>query len=202
MIRTVTPYARGIQFAATQGPTSCSSCARYLLDRSPDAKEDSVDPGTNAELVVHIWEHDDDGHGGALCEACHTDSEQAPLWLMLAEWQRRGTGRRVEITALGVQLWSDGQTTWLNAPDGLLSSSDVYVVTSERPGKEGAARFDLLAGDAGKAGYELEEKLGPHRAGAMIYRASTGRVPHFYATTERALEDIKRCAAETEAPNV
>ncbi len=53
---------------------------------------------------------------------------------------------------------------------------------------------------AGPAGLELEKEHGPQRAGAMIYRASTGRVPHFFATTERALEDIKRCAGEAEEP--
>jgi hypothetical protein len=50
-----------------------------------------------------------------------------------------------------------------------------------------------LAGDAGKA---LEAERGPQRAGAMIYRASTGRIPHFFATQERAMEDIRACAAE------
>jgi hypothetical protein len=50
---------------------------------------------------------------------------------------------------------------------------------------------------AGKAGYELEAKLGGTESAArVIYRASTGRVPHFYATNEHALEDIRRCAAE------
>jgi len=49
---------------------------------------------------------------------------------------------------------------------------------------------------AGTAGYELERKLGnSERAGRAIYRASTGRVPWFYASNEQALEDIKRCAA-------
>jgi hypothetical protein len=48
---------------------------------------------------------------------------------------------------------------------------------------------------AGEAGAALEAEYGPHRAGSMIYRASTGRVPHFFATTERALEDIRACAA-------
>jgi hypothetical protein len=46
----------------------------------------------------------------------------------------------------------------------------------------------------GKAGKALEKKYGSFRAGCMIYRASTGRVPHFFATTEDALADIKRCA--------
>jgi hypothetical protein len=31
---------------------------------------------------------------------------------------------------------------------------------------------------------------GPHQAGVMIYRASTGRVPHFFATDKAALADI------------
>ena len=35
-------------------------------------------------------------------------------------------------------------------------------------------------------------------AGADLARASTGRVPHFYASNNRALEDIKRCAKEDE----
>jgi hypothetical protein len=54
---------------------------------------------------------------------------------------------------------------------------------------------------AGEAGYKLEATYGSQHAGAMIYRASTGRVPHFFASNERALEDIRRCAAEqTEVP--
>ena len=50
-----------------------------------------------------------------------------------------------------------------------------------------------LAGEAGKV---LEAKYGPQRAGTYIYRASTGHVPHFFASTEHALEDLKRCAEE------
>lgn len=49
---------------------------------------------------------------------------------------------------------------------------------------------------AGEAGYALEREHGSQRAGAMIYRASTGRVPHFFASNERALEDIRQCAAK------
>jgi hypothetical protein len=56
---------------------------------------------------------------------------------------------------------------------------------------------------AGKAGYELEAKLGdPALAGRAIYRASTGRSPHFYATNERALADIRRCAEEDVSKSV
>ena len=54
---------------------------------------------------------------------------------------------------------------------------------------------------AGPDGYALEAKLGgPELAGRAIYRASTGRSPYFYTTNERALEDIRRCAAEDAAP--
>src|SRR5436190_499440 len=43
---------------------------------------------------------------------------------------------------------------------------------------------------AGEAGYALEARFGPERAGGMIYRASTGRWPNFFADTETALKDI------------
>ncbi len=48
---------------------------------------------------------------------------------------------------------------------------------------------------AGEVGAALESKYGPQRAGAMIYQASTGRIPHFFATDARALEDIREQAA-------
>ena len=51
---------------------------------------------------------------------------------------------------------------------------------------------------AGKEGKELEEKFGSAVAGTLIYHASTGMVPDFYATTEESREDIERCAKETE----
>jgi hypothetical protein len=54
--------------------------------------------------------------------------------------------------------------------------------------------------EAGPKGKALQDKYGPARAGSMIYRASTGRVPHFYASTERALEDIRAQAALQAAP--
>ena len=51
---------------------------------------------------------------------------------------------------------------------------------------------------AGEAGRELEKKLGSQRAGGLIYKVSTGRLPHFFASNERALADIKACAAQSE----
>ncbi|MGL4445641.1 MAG: hypothetical protein ACRCU1_18605, partial [Alsobacter sp.] len=52
---------------------------------------------------------------------------------------------------------------------------------------------------AGEAGRNLERRLDSQRAGALIYRASTGRVPHFYGTNEAALADLRRCAAQQTA---
>jgi hypothetical protein len=49
---------------------------------------------------------------------------------------------------------------------------------------------------AGKDGYALEQRYGSHHAGRMLYIAATGRVPHFFAPNDVALEDIRRCAAE------
>ncbi len=43
---------------------------------------------------------------------------------------------------------------------------------------------------AGEAGYALEENRGPEMAGGMIYRASTGRWPNFFASDADALADI------------
>ena len=48
---------------------------------------------------------------------------------------------------------------------------------------------------AGAAGKALEDEVGVERAARMIYIASTGRAPHFFASNERALEDIRACAA-------
>jgi hypothetical protein len=47
---------------------------------------------------------------------------------------------------------------------------------------------------AGPAGYALEKKYGPQIAGRMIYRASVGRVPWFFASNEQAIEDLRTCA--------
>lgn len=49
---------------------------------------------------------------------------------------------------------------------------------------------------AGEAGRRLEAERGPFQAGAAIYRASTGRVPHFFASNESALDDLRARAAE------
>ena len=52
---------------------------------------------------------------------------------------------------------------------------------------------------AGEAGYALEKRLDdPVRAGRAIYLASAGYAPHFYASDEAAMADLKRRAAETD----
>jgi len=53
---------------------------------------------------------------------------------------------------------------------------------------------------AGEAGASLEAEVGEHRAAAAIYRASTGRQPHFYASDAQALADILACAARETTP--
>lgn len=50
----------------------------------------------------------------------------------------------------------------------------------------------VVAGERGRA---LEEKYGAEVAGAVVYRASTGRLPNFFASEEGALEDMRRAAA-------
>jgi uncharacterized protein YjbI with pentapeptide repeats len=53
---------------------------------------------------------------------------------------------------------------------------------------------------AGEAGRQLESRIGPRRAGAAIYRASTGRSPNFFVNDETAMKDIRACAAEDAQP--
>ncbi len=56
--------------------------------------------------------------------------------------------------------------------------------------------------EAGEKGKALQDKVGPHMAGAMIYRASRpGKpAPWFFAPTDVALEDLRKCAAEDPLP--
>lgn len=49
---------------------------------------------------------------------------------------------------------------------------------------------------AGESGYVMESFVGPKTAGALIYHASTENIPDFFASTEAALDDIKKCAAK------
>ncbi len=49
---------------------------------------------------------------------------------------------------------------------------------------------------AGKEGADLEKKHGPHRAGMLIYGCSTGYTPHFFASNEAAMKDIKERAGK------
>lgn len=49
---------------------------------------------------------------------------------------------------------------------------------------------------AGEPGKDLESRYGPQQAGHMIYTASIGRAPHFFASNERALESMRERIAE------
>ena len=54
---------------------------------------------------------------------------------------------------------------------------------------------------AGESGRKLENRFGTQRAAAMIYRKSRpGQpAPWFFASTEKAMADIRKCAAEQNA---
>jgi hypothetical protein len=54
----------------------------------------------------------------------------------------------------------------------------------------------------GYAGRILEERVGSYAAGALIYEASTGNVPDFFAENEDALEDIKLRAGRSAAEEI
>jgi hypothetical protein len=51
---------------------------------------------------------------------------------------------------------------------------------------------------AGLAGKKLQDKVGPHMAGTLIYHASRPSIPapHFFASDADALADIRKCAVE------
>jgi hypothetical protein len=49
---------------------------------------------------------------------------------------------------------------------------------------------------AGKEGYAIEKAFGWRAAGAAIYRASVGEVPHFFASNARAIEGLRRRAKQ------
>jgi hypothetical protein len=57
-------------------------------------------------------------------------------------------------------------------------------------------RAGLAVHLAGDAGYALERRYTAEHAGRLIYLASTGYAPDFFASDEDAMEDIRRCAAE------
>lgn len=47
---------------------------------------------------------------------------------------------------------------------------------------------------AGPMGQYLEDALGSHYAGALIYARSTGKVPNFYSSNAKALRSLKAAA--------
>jgi hypothetical protein len=49
----------------------------------------------------------------------------------------------------------------------------------------------VIAGEAGKV---LESMLGPQTAATLIYHASTGSIPNFFASNDEAMEDLRKCA--------
>lgn len=75
------------------------------------------------------------------------------------------------------------------APDGALDMSDWHTCETTH------CRAGWAIHLAGAAGAALEAKVGPAVAGALIYWASTGRIPDFFADTDNAAADIAARAA-------
>src|SRR5205085_9218017 len=63
----------------------------------------------------------------------------------------------------------------VNSGEGRLSMSTWHACETTH------CRAGWAIHQAGEAGYALERRYGPERAGAMIYKASTGRWPDFFA---------------------
>jgi hypothetical protein len=66
---------------------------------------------------------------------------------------------------------------------------------------DGGGRADLsraVLRGADLSGAALERDLGSCAAGALIYHASTGRVPDFFASDDDARADIEACAAKVQ----
>lgn len=73
-------------------------------------------------------------------------------------------------------------------PDGALVMRDWHTCATAHCRAGWAI---VLAGEAGEA---LEDRVGPCAAGALIYHASTGMIPDFFASDKDARTDIVACA--------
>ena len=83
---------------------------------------------------------------------------------------------------LDMDSWHGG------APIGALAALDACGTTHCRAG------WAIVL--AGEPGFDLERKIGPSAAGALIYHASVGYVPDFLAGNELAMADIRARAAQ------
>lgn len=163
-ISTIIPYRAGKQYAPADGPTNCTRCARSLLDRSSDRVEDSWDARTNAELTVHIWEHDVDDEMRALCGSCAEEDAQTEAWRQLVTWMQRSDRRGCLMSNAGVELFEGGRSLVMFAgKSGHIGVGAVLAFVGKDPLRPGASspppRFDLLAGDMHEATMEMGANL-------------------------------------------
>lgn len=166
-ISTIIPYRAGKQYAPADGPTNCTRCARFLLDRTSDKVEDSWDGPT--ELTVHIWEHDVDSEGRALCPSCTEVDDQTEAWKQIVAWKWRSEKRSHILSNSGVELFEDYRSVVMfAAKDGKLDVGLVLAFVGRdplrpgatvRPPKMEAPRFELLAGDMHEATMEMGANL-------------------------------------------
>lgn len=129
---TIIPYRAGKQYAPAEGPTNCTRCARFLLDRASDKTEDSWDGPT--ELTVHIWEHDVDSEGRALCGSCAEVDDQTEAWRQIVAWKWRSEKRSHILSNSGLELFDDYRSVAMfAAKDGKLDVGLVLAFVGRDP---------------------------------------------------------------------
>ena len=135
---TIIPYRAGKQYAPADGPTNCTRCARFLLDRTSDKVEDSWDGPT--ELTIHIWEHDVDSEGRALCPSCAEVDDQTEAWKQIVAWKWRSEKRSHILSNSGVELFEDYRSVAMfAAKDRKLDVGLVLAFVGRDPLRPGAS---------------------------------------------------------------
>lgn len=160
-ISTIIPYRAGREFRPPEGPTMCSRCSVGLLNRTSDRVEETVDLQTNAELTVHIWEHDVDSEGRALCGACSESDNQAIAWLALVKWQSEDQANRALHLARDRLVVAVGniQTSFACERGQLCTGAVMSFLAKMRFTVEFPPSFELLAGDMHESTMEMGANL-------------------------------------------
>jgi hypothetical protein len=113
------------------------------------------------------------------------DANNRPKPLTDEEYQQRAADYRERFPEVPVVLALDSAIcNIVNSGQGQLEMGAWHTCETNH------CRAGWAIHLAGKQGYKLEAKYGSRVAGGMIYRASTGRWPDFFASTEEALKDI------------
>lgn len=157
------PYRAGREFRPPDGPTMCSRCSVGLLHRTSDRVEETVDLQTNAELTVHIWEHDVDSEGRALCPTCSEADNQAITWLALVKWQSEDQANRALHLARDRLVVAVGniQTSFAYERGQLCTGAVMSFLAKmkQRFTVEFPPSFELLAGDMHESTMEMGANL-------------------------------------------